>query len=132
MPTADMCSQDVLLTALEQGDSSKYDQILRRFTAASALKEVASTQELHLLINALSHVVSQLDRRHKTLVTAIITLQWASADASFVKSYTSFMGLLLSAQSQYGTEVLERAVEGLTHREYTTLRSSTSGTQMES
>lgn len=111
-----------MLMVLGQGDSSKYDQILRRFTAASALKEVASTQELHLLINALSHVVSQLDRRHKTLVTAIITLQWASADASFVKSYISFMGLLLSAQSQYGKEVLERAVEGLAHRKHAASR----------
>ena len=35
----------------------------------------------------------------------------ASADDS---SYVSFIGLLLSAQSQYGNTVLERAVDGLT------------------
>jgi RNA polymerase I-specific transcription initiation factor RRN3 len=61
-------------------------------------------------------VVSQLDRRHAALVNAILSLQWAPADYSFVESYVSFIGLLLSAQAQYGTAVLEKAVDGLTHR----------------
>lgn len=61
-------------------------------------------------------MVSHLDRRHAALVNAIISLQWASADYSFVKSYVSFIGLLLSAQTQYGTAVLEKAVDGLSHR----------------
>ena len=74
-------------------------------------------EELHLLLNALSHVVSHLDRKHALLVNAIISLQWASAEESFVKSYTSFIGLLLSAQSQYGVDVLEKAVDGLSFRE---------------
>lgn len=90
---------------------------MRKFTSGSLAKDVASAQELHLLINALSHVVSHLDRRHATLVNAIISLSWASMDATFVKSYITFMGLLLSAQSQYGATVLEKAVQGLTHRE---------------
>lgn len=83
-----------------------------------ALRDAASTQELHLLIHALSHVVSQLDRRCSTLISAIINLQWAAADTVFVKSYIAFVGLLLSAQSQYGVAVLERTVEGLTHRKH--------------
>lgn len=91
---------------------------MRKFTSSSALKDVASANELHLLTNALSHVVSHLDRRHAVLVNAIIAVHWASADALFVKSYITFMGLLLSAQSQYGAAVLEKAIQGLTHREF--------------
>lgn len=103
---------------VSQGDPSAYEQLTRKFTMSFALKETALAQELQLLIHALSHVVSQLDRRCSTLVSAIINLQWAAADSAFVKSYIAFIGLLLSAQSQYGIAVLERAVEGLTHREF--------------
>ena len=99
-----------------QGDATAYEHLVHKFTVSLALKDTASVRELHLLVNALSHVVSHLDRRHAALVEAVISLQWASADDSFVKSYVSLIGLLLSAQSQYGTAVLEKAVDGLTHR----------------
>lgn len=94
----------------------EYQNLVRRFTVATALKDVASVEELHLLLNALSHVVSHLDQKHAVLVNAIISLQWASAEESFVQSYISFVGLLLSAQSQYGVDVLEKAVDSLSFR----------------
>jgi RNA polymerase I-specific transcription initiation factor RRN3 len=75
-------------------------------------------EEIHLMLNALSHAVSHLDRKHASLVNAIISLQWASSEMSFVKSYISFIGLLLSAQTEYGVAVLEKAVDGLTYRKH--------------
>ncbi|KAF8312683.1 RNA polymerase I-specific transcription initiation factor RRN3 [Clavulina sp. PMI_390] len=107
--------RDALMKKSE-GDTGPYDLLVRKFTSNSALKEASSAQELLLLVNALSHVVSQLDRRHSTLVNAVVCLHWVVADAQFVKSYITLMGLLLSAQSQYGTAVLERAVQGLTYQ----------------
>jgi RNA polymerase I-specific transcription initiation factor RRN3 len=86
--------------------------------------DATSAQELRLLMSALSHVVSQLDRHHPALVDAVLSLSWITADAAFVKSYIAFIGMLVSARPEYNYSVLEKAVDGLTHRELIRLRLS--------
>jgi len=68
-----------------------------------------------LWISALSHVVSRLERIHSALPEAIIAMPWTTMDNQFVKSYTSFIGMLVSARPEYLSLVLERIVRGLTY-----------------
>lgn len=71
--------------------------------------------QLRLWISALSHVVSRLERIHSALPKAIITMPWTTMDSQFVRSYTSFICMLVSARPEYLSLVLERIVRGLTY-----------------
>jgi RNA polymerase I-specific transcription initiation factor RRN3 len=75
--------------------------------------------QLRLWISALSHAVSRLERIHSVLIEAIVDMPWPTMDAHFVKSYTSFIGMLVSAKPEYLSLVLEKIVQGLTYRTYT-------------
>jgi RNA polymerase I-specific transcription initiation factor RRN3 len=66
---------------------------------------------------ALSHVLSRLERHHAPLIEAIMNIPWATLDSTFVKSYTAFIGMLLSAQPEYLSLVLGKIAQGFTHRE---------------
>lgn len=79
---------------------------------------VTSSSQLRLWIIALSHVVSRLERVHAALVDAVISMQWATMDNSFVKSYTSFVGMLVSAKPEYLTLVLGKIANGFTYRAF--------------
>lgn len=68
-------------------------------------------------MTALSHVVSQLDRNHAALVDAVLSMPWTTADATFVKSYIAFVGMLVSARPEYLSAILVKSVDGLTYRE---------------
>lgn len=80
---------------------------------------MAQQQQLRAYLTALSHVVSKLDRDHFTLVDAIVSMPWTTMEVSFVKSYISFVAMLVSARPEYLALVLERAAESLTYRKYT-------------
>ena len=67
-------------------------------------------------VQALSNVVSQLERSHSSLVEAILALRWTTMDNTFVKAYIDFVGLLVSAKPEYLTMVLVSTVKGLTYR----------------
>jgi len=75
-----------------------------------------SPSQLRLWLSALSHVVSQLERTHSALVNAIIGMPWTAMDATFVKSYMSFIGMLVSARPEYLGLVLEKIAKGFTFR----------------
>jgi hypothetical protein len=62
------------------------------------------------------HVVSRLDRSHSTLVDAIIRMPWMTMEANFVKSYTSFVGILVSARPEYLSVVLAKLAQDFTYR----------------
>ncbi|KAL0950263.1 hypothetical protein HGRIS_010243 [Hohenbuehelia grisea] len=72
--------------------------------------------QLRLWLSALSHVVSRLDRSHSTLVQAIVNMPWPTLDSITVKSYTVFIGMLLSARPEYLTLVLGKIAHGFTHQ----------------
>jgi RNA polymerase I specific transcription initiation factor RRN3 len=72
--------------------------------------------QIRFWILALSHVVSRLERRHSALVEAIVNMPWTTLDSATVKSYTVFIGMLLSAKPEYLSLVLSKTVQGFTHR----------------
>lgn len=63
-----------------------------------------------MLVTALSHVVSQLERTHSALVQAVISMPWTTMDSIFVNVYISFIGMLVSARPEYLSLVLEKTV----------------------
>lgn len=62
----------------------------------------------------LSHVVSRLERTHAALIEALVKMPWTVLDSTIVKSYTVFMGMLLSARPEYLNLVLNMIAQGLT------------------
>jgi hypothetical protein len=78
--------------------------------------EISLSKQLRLWLLALSHVLSRLERRHAPLVEAIVSIAWTTMDDSFVKSYTMFIGMLLSAKPEYLSLVLGKVAQGFTYR----------------
>lgn len=77
---------------------------------------MTTSSQLRLWIIALSHVVSRLERVHSALVEAVLSMSWTTMDSNFVKSYTSFVGMLVSAKPEYLTLVLGKIANGFTYR----------------
>ena len=70
---------------------------------------------LRLWISALSHVVSQFDRHHSSLVETIVNMPWTTMDAAFVKSYIAFIGILVSAKTEFLSLTLASTIQRMTH-----------------
>lgn len=71
---------------------------------------------MRVWIAALSHIVSRLERTHSALVDALVNMPWTTLDSATVKSYTVFIGMLLSARPEYLSLVLGKIAQGFTHR----------------
>ena len=71
---------------------------------------------MRVWIAALSHTVSRLERTHSALVEALVNMPWTTLDSATVKSYTVFIGMLLSARPEYLSLVLGKIAQGFTHR----------------
>jgi len=109
-------SSDALITIRSQGNSVDFDELVCQFNFKGLPNDVpALGPQLRLWISALSHVVSRLERTHSALPKAIIAMPWMTMDSQFVKSYTSFIGMLVSARPEYLSLVLEKIVQGLTY-----------------
>lgn len=67
-------------------------------------------------MEALTHVVAQLDRSHSTLVDAILSLPWTSMDDSFVYAYSRFVQALLCSRSEFVGVALEKIVKAFRFR----------------
>ncbi|GBE79882.1 RNA polymerase I-specific transcription initiation factor RRN3 [Sparassis crispa] len=106
--------------ALQQktnGVSDAFDELVDQFNPRKSISSLASpTPQLRFWILALSHVVSRLDRPHFALVEAILSTPWTTMDTSFVKSYTAFIGMLVSAKPEYLSLVLGKIAQGLTYQ----------------
>ncbi|KZT24585.1 RNA polymerase I-specific transcription initiation factor RRN3 [Neolentinus lepideus HHB14362 ss-1] len=107
--------------ALQQkanGNSEALDELLDQFNLKKPTSGDAPspTPQLRLWILALSHVVSRLDRSLAPLVEAIVNLPWTTMDTAFVKSYTIFIGMLVSARPEYLSLVLGTITRGFTHQ----------------
>ena len=103
-----------------QGNREPYDELVDQFNVRkSALDHVPAPSpipQLRLWLQALMHVVSRLDRTHIALIEAIVRLPWMTMDSSFVKTYTSFIEILVSARPEYLSLVLGRIALGFTYR----------------
>ncbi|KAH9850820.1 RNA polymerase I-specific transcription initiation factor RRN3 [Lenzites betulinus] len=106
--------------ALQQksmGISDAYDELVDQFNPRKITPSAPSpAPQLRLWLLALSHVVSRLERAHSSLVEAIVGLPWTTMDTSFVKTYTNFVGMLVSARPEYLSLVLGRIAQGLTYQ----------------
>ncbi|KAG9317852.1 RNA polymerase I-specific transcription initiation factor RRN3 [Chiua virens] len=96
------------------GQSKDFDDLLDQFNPKKIGESATSSSQLRLWILALSHVLSRLEKRHTPLVEAIVNLPWTTMDNTFVKSYTIFIGMLLSARPEYLSLVLGKIAQGLT------------------
>jgi len=74
--------------------------------------------QLRQWLQALMHVVSRLDRTHMALIDAIMRLPWMAMDSNLVKTYTSFIKILVSARPEYLSLVLSRIAQGFTYRKF--------------
>lgn len=94
-----------------------FDELVDQFNPKQITDDSAmSSTQLRLWIIALSHVVSRLERCHSALVEAVVGMPWTTMDSNFVKSYISFIGMLISAKPEYLTIVLEKIASGFTYR----------------
>lgn len=98
-----------------QGNPEAFDELVAQFNVNS--KDTLSPPgQLRLWILALSHVVSRLDRQYSSLVEAIVNMPWTTMDNAFIRSYTTFIGMLISARPEYLSLILGRVCEAFTHR----------------
>ncbi|KAI0832671.1 RNA polymerase I-specific transcription initiation factor RRN3 [Trametes gibbosa] len=104
--------------ALQQksmGISDAFDELVDQFNPRKIIPNAPfPAPQLRLWLLALSHVVSRLERVHSSLVEAIVGLPWTTMDTSFVRTYTNFVGMLVSARPEYLSLVLSRIAQGLT------------------
>lgn len=99
-----------------KGNSEDFDELVRQFSSKGLSNDTpAPVSQLRLWISALSHVVSRLERTHSALPHAIITMPWTTMDNQFAKSYTSFIGMLVSARPEYLSLTLENISQGFTY-----------------
>lgn len=105
-----------LVDLRSQGNSEDFDELVRQFNFKGLSTDTSAPgPQIRLWISALSHVVSRLERTHSALPQAIITMPWTTMDGQFVKSYTSFIGMLVSARPEYLSLVLEGIARGFTY-----------------
>ncbi|KAK7470311.1 DNA independent RNA polymerase I transcription factor [Stygiomarasmius scandens] len=107
--------------ALQQkanGNSEAFDELVNEFNPKRSAAETPTPQsaQLRLWIQALSHVVSRLERTHSALVEAIVSMPWVTLDTASVKSYTVFIGMLVSARPEYLSTVLSKIAHGFTYQ----------------
>ena len=102
-----------------QGISGPFNELVDQFNPKNQTgQSVLYLARLRLWISALSHVVSRLDRAHSTLVHAILNMPWITLDSPTVKTYTVFIGMLISARPEYLSLVLGKIAQGFTHRPF--------------
>lgn len=100
-----------------QGNSESYDVLVDQFnTKKTALDTPSPIPQLRQWLHALIHVVSRLDRTHMALIDAITRFPWMTMDSGLVKTYTSFIEILVSARPEYLSLVLGRIAQGFTYR----------------
>ncbi|KAF9077097.1 RNA polymerase I-specific transcription initiation factor RRN3 [Rhodocollybia butyracea] len=100
------------------GKNESFEELVSQFNPKRSPTELPFPQpaQLRLWILALSHVVSRLERTHSSLVEAIINLPWLTMDNATVRSYTVFIGMLLSARPEYLSLVLGKLSLGFTYQ----------------
>ncbi|KAI0340915.1 RNA polymerase I-specific transcription initiation factor RRN3 [Trametopsis cervina] len=106
--------------ALQQkskGISDAFDELVDQFNSKQLTSDTqTSPAQLRLWLIALSHVISRLERTHAPLIESIVSMPWTIMDSAFVKSYTSFLGMLVSAKPEYLTMILGKVASGLTYQ----------------
>ncbi|KAG8773840.1 hypothetical protein FRC16_005276 [Serendipita sp. 398] len=104
------------LKAKSEGNSSPFEELRDQFSISTLSNSPLDFGQLKNWLLALSHVVSQLDKRHVSLVEAIVHMPWTTTtDETFVKSYIGFLGMLVSARTEWANIIVASAIRRLTH-----------------
>ncbi|KIL70295.1 hypothetical protein M378DRAFT_183840 [Amanita muscaria Koide BX008] len=102
------------------GVTEPFDELVSQFNIKHKSNDPSlppyQPAQLRLWFSALSYVVSRLERTHAALVQAIINMPWTTLGPATVKSYTIFLGNLLSSRPEYLSLVLRKIAQGFTHQ----------------
>ncbi|KAF8351692.1 RNA polymerase I-specific transcription initiation factor RRN3 [Amanita rubescens] len=102
------------------GITDAFDELVSQFNIKRVSNDNSTPPyqpaQLRLWFSALSHVVSRLERTHATLVQAIVGMPWTTLDGATVKSYTIFLGNLVSARPEYLSLILSKIASGFTYQ----------------
>lgn len=111
---------DRFVLTLTKGITDSFDELVSQFNIKRVSNDKSTPPyqpaQLRLWFSALSHVVSRLERNHAALVQAIVGMPWTTLDSATVKSYTIFLGNLVSARPEYLSLVLSKIASGFTYR----------------
>ncbi|WVQ73272.1 hypothetical protein IAR50_002840 [Cryptococcus sp. DSM 104548] len=97
----------------KQGNLSHYNDLLAHFLPTPTQPIPLLPPLLPLLRAVSAHVSLLAPDVHGGLVSAIISLPWATGDEKFVKTFIGFAAVLVSAQPGWAKEVVGMAVKGL-------------------
>lgn len=100
-----------------QGKTGPYNDLLAHFLPTPTNPNPPLAPLLPLLRAIAAHVSLIVPEVHAGLVSAIVSLPWATADERFVKTYIGWAGVLVSAHPYWAKEVVGMAVKGLAWRE---------------
>ncbi|KAK4049742.1 DNA independent RNA polymerase I transcription factor [Microbotryomycetes sp. JL221] len=117
-------------TQKARGNNEHYTQLIGQFRSLLPSSAAASGQQstpsdapqaptssqLRIWLEALTHVVSQLDEKYVTLVDTILAVPWATMDDVFVNAYLRFVGALVSARAEWLKSVLDKCARGFRYR----------------
>ena len=98
------------------GRMAHYNDLLAHFLP-TPLAPVPLLPPLLPLLRALTaHVTLLSPEDHRSLVSAIVALPWATGEEKFVKSFVGFCGVLVSAHPSWAKEVVGMAIRGFAWR----------------
>ena len=102
------------------GNMSNYNDLVSHFLPSSTSTSPTDPPlqpMLPLLRGLAAHVNLLTPDVHGALVSAILSLPWATGEEKFVKVFVGFAGVLVSSQPAWAKEVANMAVKGLKWRE---------------
>ncbi|KAI8368545.1 RNA polymerase I-specific transcription initiation factor RRN3 [Blakeslea trispora] len=100
----------------EQGNASRYNELVETLNRDPNSSEAPSTLKLYTWIIVLSQSVSLLDKSCSTLVEAALQVDWSFRNRAFVNAYIDFLENLVSAHAFYVVPILNSLVEGFRYR----------------
>ncbi|KAI7888754.1 RNA polymerase I-specific transcription initiation factor RRN3 [Mucor mucedo] len=100
----------------EQGNTSRYNELVEILSRDPSSPEAPSTLKLFTWIVVLSQCVSLLDKSCATLVEAALQVDWSFRNRAFVNAYIDFLENLVSAHAFYVVPILNTVVQGFRYR----------------
>ena len=105
------------------GRSNHYEDLRRKFQAdpgddTEGARPAPSSQEMQMVLAALTGVVSRLDAGCARLVEDVVETVWLGRDDMFVNAYVKFLGNLVSAHANYMGVVAGMLVRNLCFCEF--------------
>lgn len=101
----------------KEGNMTHYNDLLAHFLPTPTMPIVTLPPLLPLLRAVSAHVSLLSPDIHGSLVSAIISLPWATGDEKFVRAFIGWAAVLVTAQPGWMKEVVGMGVKGLTWRE---------------